>query len=35
MQDDGWWWHQPSLTNAGIRRQVLFEIVTARLFGHA
>ena len=35
MHDDGWWWHQPSLTNAGIRRQVLFEMVTARLFGHA
>lgn len=35
MHDDGWWWHQPSLTNAGIRRQVLFEMLAARLFGHA
>jgi glutamate-1-semialdehyde 2,1-aminomutase len=35
MHDDGWWWHQPSLTNAGIRRQVLFEMLTARLFDHA
>jgi glutamate-1-semialdehyde 2,1-aminomutase len=35
MHDDGWWWHQPSLTNAGIRRQVLFEMLAARLFDHA
>jgi glutamate-1-semialdehyde 2,1-aminomutase len=35
MHDDGWWWHQPSLTNAGIPRQVLFEMLAARLFDHA
>ena len=35
MQDDGWWWHQPSLTHAGIRRQVIFEMLAARLLGPA
>jgi glutamate-1-semialdehyde 2,1-aminomutase len=31
MRDDGWWWHQPATTNRSIRRQVLREIVAARL----
>ena len=35
MHDDGWWWHQPSLTHAGIKRQVLFEMLAARLQGPA
>ena len=35
MHDDGWWWHQPSLTHAGIKRQVLFEMLAARLLGPA
>jgi glutamate-1-semialdehyde 2,1-aminomutase len=35
MQDDGWWWHQPSQTHAGIKRQVLFEMLAARLLGPA
>ena len=35
MHDDGWWWHQPSLDHAGIKRQVLFEMLAARLLGPA
>jgi glutamate-1-semialdehyde 2,1-aminomutase len=35
MQEDGWWWHQPSLTNTAIRRQVLREMLAARLRGLA
>jgi glutamate-1-semialdehyde 2,1-aminomutase len=31
MRDDGWWWHNPSLTNQAIKRQVLGELVVARL----
>ena len=31
MQADGWWWHPPAMTNRSIRRQVLREIVAARL----
>jgi glutamate-1-semialdehyde 2,1-aminomutase len=31
MDEDGWWWHTPELTNQAIRRQVLCELVAARL----
>jgi glutamate-1-semialdehyde 2,1-aminomutase len=30
MQQDGWWWQDPSATNRSIRRQILREIVTQR-----
>ena len=29
MKEDGWWWHQPSLTNESIRRQVMREMFRA------
>jgi glutamate-1-semialdehyde 2,1-aminomutase len=31
MQRDGWWWHDASLTNKGIRRQILKEMLASRL----
>jgi glutamate-1-semialdehyde 2,1-aminomutase len=31
MDADGWWWRTPELTNQAIRRQVLRELVAARL----
>jgi len=30
MRDDGWWWHQPGLTNQRIRRGVLREMFRHR-----
>ena len=30
MQRDGWWWHDASLTNKGIRRQILKEMLASR-----
>jgi len=30
MQRDGWWWHDPALTDRAIRRQVLREAMTQR-----
>jgi glutamate-1-semialdehyde 2,1-aminomutase len=30
MKEDGWWWHQASLTNKGIRRQILKEMIASR-----
>jgi glutamate-1-semialdehyde 2,1-aminomutase len=30
MKQDGWWWHEPSLTNKRIRRQILKEMLTRR-----
>jgi glutamate-1-semialdehyde 2,1-aminomutase len=30
MKQDGWWWHDASLTNKGIRQQVLKEMLTRR-----
>ena len=30
MQEDGWWWADPSLTNKSIKRRVLREILRAR-----
>jgi glutamate-1-semialdehyde 2,1-aminomutase len=32
MAQDGWWWRDPTATNKSIRRAVLKEIVTHRLF---
>ena len=31
MRQDGWWWQTPALTDAAIARQVLHEVVAARL----
>jgi len=31
MQRDGWWWHPPAMTNRAVTRQVLRELVAARL----
>jgi glutamate-1-semialdehyde 2,1-aminomutase len=33
MQQDGWWWHNPALTNKTIRRTILKEMIRRRLFG--
>jgi glutamate-1-semialdehyde 2,1-aminomutase len=30
MKQDGWWWHSASLTNKGIRRQILKEMIKSR-----
>jgi len=30
MKQDGWWWHDASLTNKGIRRQILKEMITKK-----
>jgi glutamate-1-semialdehyde 2,1-aminomutase len=30
MKQDSWWWHEASLTNKSIRRQVLKEMITRR-----
>lgn len=34
MQQDGWWWADPSLTNRSIRRRILWEMLAHR-FGRA
>jgi glutamate-1-semialdehyde 2,1-aminomutase len=31
MQRDGWWWHNPDLTDRAIKRTVLKEIIAHRL----
>ena len=31
MQEDGWWWLDPSLTNKSIKRQILGEMIAQRL----
>jgi glutamate-1-semialdehyde 2,1-aminomutase len=31
MQDDGWWWQSPALTNKSIRRTILKEMIVHRL----
>jgi glutamate-1-semialdehyde 2,1-aminomutase len=31
MKQDGWWWHDAALTNKGIRRQILKEMLAKRL----
>ena len=33
MQQDGWWWRDPALTNKAIRRTILKEMIRRRLFG--
>ena len=30
MQRDGWWWHNPALTNQGIKRRILREMFAHR-----
>ncbi|HZR73123.1 aminotransferase class III-fold pyridoxal phosphate-dependent enzyme [Bradyrhizobium sp.] len=30
MKRDGWWWHPPDMTNKGIRRQILKEMIKSR-----
>ncbi|HEY3791656.1 MAG TPA: aminotransferase class III-fold pyridoxal phosphate-dependent enzyme [Bradyrhizobium sp.] len=30
MKQDGWWWHEASLTNKNIRRRILKEMLTRR-----
>jgi glutamate-1-semialdehyde 2,1-aminomutase len=30
MKRDGWWWHDASLTNKNIKRQILREMLTRR-----
>ena len=32
MQQDGWWWRSPALTNKSIKRAVLKEMIARRLF---
>jgi glutamate-1-semialdehyde 2,1-aminomutase len=29
MKRDGWWWHDAALTNKGIKRQILKEMLTS------
>jgi hypothetical protein len=31
MQEDGWWWHPADATDASVSRQILGEMVRARL----
>ena len=33
MQQDGWWWNSPELSHRSIRRQILGEMLQARLRG--
>ena len=30
MREDGWWWHDPALTNNAIRRSILREAIAHR-----
>jgi glutamate-1-semialdehyde 2,1-aminomutase len=30
MKHDGWWWHDGSVTNKGIRRRILKEMITRK-----
>jgi glutamate-1-semialdehyde 2,1-aminomutase len=32
MQQDGWWWHNPTMTNKSIKRAILKEMIARRLF---
>ncbi len=32
MQQDGWWWSDPALTNKSIKRTILKEMIASRLF---
>jgi glutamate-1-semialdehyde 2,1-aminomutase len=31
MQRDGWWWHDPAMTNKSIKRAILREMIACRL----
>jgi glutamate-1-semialdehyde 2,1-aminomutase len=33
MEADGWWWHDGQLTDKGIRRRILKEMVRHRFSG--
>ncbi len=33
MQRDGWWWHNPALSNKTIKRTILKEMIRQRLLG--
>jgi len=33
MQEDGWWWQSPALTDKSIQRQLMLEMLRARLPG--
>jgi glutamate-1-semialdehyde 2,1-aminomutase len=35
MQQDGWWWHNPQLTNKTIKRTILKEMIRQRLLGRS
>jgi glutamate-1-semialdehyde 2,1-aminomutase len=35
MQQDGWWWHNPDLTNKKIKRTILKEMIRQRLLGRS
>jgi glutamate-1-semialdehyde 2,1-aminomutase len=32
MERDGWWWHDPALTNKAIKRMIMKEMIARRLF---
>ena len=32
MERDGWWWHDPALTNKAIKRTIMREMIARRLF---
>jgi len=32
MERDGWWWHNPALTNRSIKRTIIKEMIARRLF---
>jgi glutamate-1-semialdehyde 2,1-aminomutase len=32
MQQDGWWWGNPAVTNRSIKRAILREMIAHRLF---
>ena len=35
MQQDGWWWRNPALTNKTIKRTILKEMIRQRLLGRS
>ncbi len=35
MRRDGWWWHNPALSNKTIKRTILQEMIRQRLFGRS
>jgi glutamate-1-semialdehyde 2,1-aminomutase len=35
MQRDGWWWHNPALTNKTIKRTILKEMIRQRFLGRS